>query len=182
MTYPSPTDLVHPSCPNFRWYEVWRSQLATRYGFDNTSKSERVILGAKNLVLYVAQPLRDHFGGYGPQSWYRGERLEKILCKTAYAKWCRKKRLRQSPASWSQYFALKSHPTGGAFDIEIPGVTNDELFRYIRDNLEYDQLIREYPVVGDPRSGWVHVSFAEGANRNQDFALTSKGIIYDYLR
>jgi zinc D-Ala-D-Ala carboxypeptidase len=51
------------------------------------------------------------------------------------------------------------HCKGLAADIEIPGVANAELAEWIRDNLEYTQLILEYYTRGVPDSGWVHASF-----------------------
>jgi hypothetical protein len=56
---------------------------------------------------------------------------------------------------------------GQATDVEYPGVDNDELFFWIRDNLSYDQLIREFPKAGVPSSGWVHVSWAGVQNNRQ---------------
>jgi hypothetical protein len=44
------------------------------------------------------------------------------------------------------------------------GITNLEIFETIKDNLEFDQLIAEFPDKGEP--SWVHVSLAEN-NRNQ---------------
>ena len=51
--------------------------------------------------------------------------------------------------------------------MECPGTSNLELAQWIRDNLEFDQLILEYWNGSDPNSGWVHVSFREGRNRNE---------------
>ena len=36
-----------------------------------------------------------------------------------------------------------------------------------RDNLEFDQLILEFYRDGEPDSGWIHVSWSSGENRNQ---------------
>ena len=75
--------------------------------------------------------------------------------------------------TWKDYFERKSHPRGEAADIEIPGINNDDLYHWIRDEsgLEFDQLIREFRKAGDPNSGWVHVSFRINNNRNQAFNI-----------
>ena len=51
-------------------------------------------------------------------------------------------------------------------------MSNRELFEYIRDNYEFDQLILEGYHDSDPRSGWVHVSWdTDGGNRNMAFRI-----------
>jgi hypothetical protein len=62
---------------------------------------------------------------------------------------------------------LCNHGAAGDIDNDNSekGPTNREIFYYIQDNLEFDQLIWEY---GDNTSpDWVHVSYHEGHNRNQ---------------
>ena len=62
------------------------------------------------------------------------------------------------------------HTLGQAVDIEIPGIDNEELFDYIKENLEYDQIILEFYDGVDPRSGWVHVSYVSlEDNRKNNF-------------
>jgi hypothetical protein len=41
------------------------------------------------------------------------------------------------------------------------GVTNKQIFEYIKNELEFDQLINEF------NYGWVHVSYNAGKNRMQ---------------
>jgi len=60
------------------------------------------------------------------------------------------------------------HCKGEAVDIEVPGVANYDIAKWIEDNLEYDQLILEFYTPGIPDSGWVHVSYRDdGENRGQ---------------
>ena len=54
-----------------------------------------------------------------------------------------------------------------AADVEIPGVDNRELARWIRDNLEVDQGILEFYKDGEPSSGWIHCSYSRNSNRGQ---------------
>jgi hypothetical protein len=53
------------------------------------------------------------------------------------------------------------HCTGEAVDLPLSA---DE-FKYIKDNLEFDQLIWEFGT--DLQPSWVHISFATGKNRKQ---------------
>ena len=168
MTY-SPRQKLSP---HFTHSEVAKSSTADRLDIDNTP-SDEVLENAKALAENVLEPIRRHFGiPFSPQSWYRGEDLEKVICWKSFEKWCARKGLTVSDDSWDKYFARKSHPNGEAADIEFVGVANDDLFEWIHDNLEYDQLIREFPKDGDPRSGWVHVSWKRnGKNRKQRFLI-----------
>jgi hypothetical protein len=58
---------------------------------------------------------------------------------------------------------------GEALDIDADiygGVTNAEIFNYIKNNLEWDQMIWEFG--DDEEPNWVHVSYKEaGHNRKQ---------------
>jgi hypothetical protein len=62
------------------------------------------------------------------------------------------------------------HCSGEAIDIDMDGtpngVTNRMVFDYIKDNLEFDQLIFEFGDKENP--DWVHVSYeSSGKQRKQ---------------
>jgi len=58
------------------------------------------------------------------------------------------------------------HLRGEAADIEVPTVSNVDLWNFIVSNLNFDQCIAEYLSKSIPSAGWVHVSFvANGKNR-----------------
>lgn len=60
------------------------------------------------------------------------------------------------------------HCKGEAADIELGAQSKQEnklLFDYIKNNLEFDQLIDEKNL------SWVHVSYRKGANRKQILSL-----------
>lgn len=65
------------------------------------------------------------------------------------------------------------HMKGEAADIRIPDITiGQQLFTYIRDNLNYDQLIWEH---NKYNNYWIHVSIKRnGKNRKQ--------VIYNMLK
>jgi D-alanyl-D-alanine dipeptidase len=56
------------------------------------------------------------------------------------------------------------HNVGEAVDIDLDG-KNGELFSYIVNNLDFDQIIWEF---GDDKNpDWVHVSYKSTGNRKQ---------------
>lgn len=58
------------------------------------------------------------------------------------------------------------HCKGEAIDFTGAGkIANSKLFQYVKANIEFDQLICEHPVNGEPT--WIHVSYKQGANRMQ---------------
>ena len=69
-----------------------------------------------------------------------------------------------------------SHMNGEAMDItSMGGKSNLEMFHWIKDNLEFDQLIWEF---GSQNPKWIHVSFKEKDNRKQVLKTLRKGIYY----
>jgi hypothetical protein len=58
---------------------------------------------------------------------------------------------------------------GRALDLDQDGhgngVTNADVFNYIKSNLDFDQLIWEFGT--DKNPDWVHVGYRKGANRKQ---------------
>ena len=141
--------------PNFRVYELTRSELASRRGIPNGFASEAELHAAIHLARHVLQPVRDAFGSFTPNSVYRGQTLERAL--------------KNKPATW---LSTSQHATGEACDIEIVGMATLELAAWARDHLaDFDQIICEcYDPRKGPNSGWVHVSLkapGSGANRRQ---------------
>lgn len=66
-----------------------------------------------------------------------------------------------------------SHLKGQAIDITSMGLkSNSEMFYYIKDNLEFDQLIWEY---GKRNPKWLHVSFNKVKNRKQVLIIKEVG-------
>jgi hypothetical protein len=53
-------------------------------------------------------------------------------------------------------------------------VTNAQIFNYIKDNLEFDQLIWEFGTATNPN--WVHVSYeSNGRQRKQILRAVKRG-------
>ena len=129
---------------NFQLSELVKSQVAERKGIPN-NPSPTQIDNLKALCVNVLQPIRSHFDA--PVIISSGYRSGE-LCIAIGSK----------PTS--------QHAEGKAADIEVVGVDNKQLAQWIKDNLEYDQLILEFYRDGEPDSGWVHVSWNSGENRN----------------
>jgi len=127
--------------------EVTKSNTAVRLGIDNTPTTEHEI----NLHLVASEifePIRVHFGvAIGISSGYRGKALNKAVGGSKTSDHCK----------------------GMALDIDadIYGkLKNVDIFNYIKDNLEFKQLILEYPnKTGDAK--WIHVSFDPTNNKGQ---------------
>jgi hypothetical protein len=148
----SPQALI---APNFRVYELTRSELAARLGIDNGFAGDGERRTAIHLARQVLQPVRQAFGSFSPNSVYRGQPLERAL--------------KNKPATW---LSTSQHARGEACDIEIAGLATLELAAWARDHLaDFDQIICEcYDPAKGPNSGWVHISLkppGAGANRKQ---------------
>ena len=69
------------------------------------------------------------------------------------------------------------HRTGCAADIRVPGMTPDEVVKFIRSaDIEYDQVIRDF---AKPQGGgWVHISIPNVVNavpRKQALIIDASG-------
>lgn len=122
-----------------------KSQTAERKGIDNTP-NEKVLAKMRIVGKKVFDKMREHFGvPVGVSSFYRSPELNKAI----------------GGAKNSQ------HVKGEAIDIDADmfgGVTNKQIFDYIRKNLDFDQLISEFGTEKKP--AWIHVSYAT-KNRKQ---------------
>jgi hypothetical protein len=128
--------------------EVIRSESAKRNGISNMP-TEAHIANLKLLAEKVFEPIRNHFRcPIHVSSAYRSVELNRAV----------------KGSSSSQ------HCTGEAIDVDMDGtpngVTNKMVFDYIKNNLEFDQLIWEFGT--DTNPDWVHVSYeSTGKQRKQ---------------
>ena len=138
----------------FSLSEMVKSQTAIRKGIDNLPNDEQVE-ALIELVENVLDPVREHFGRpVTVNSGFRGKKLNKAIGGSKFSQHCK----------------------GEAADIEIPGVSNPEVAEWIKNNLDFDQLILEFHTSGIPDSGWVHVSWRSSKkNRKQVLTLDKTG-------
>ena len=101
----------------------------------------------KEVAENIFQPLRDKFAvPIAITSGYRSADLNKAIGGSITSQHCK----------------------GQALDIDADvygGVTNKEIFDYIKDSLDFDQLIWEFGNKNNP--SWVHCSFISNGNRRQ---------------
>lgn len=128
--------------------EVIRSESAKRNGISNMP-TEVHIANFKLLAEKVFEPIRLNFRcPINLSSGYRSVELNKCIGGSLTSQHC----------------------TGEAIDIDMDGtphaVTNKMVFNYIKDYLEFDQLIWEFGTDDNP--DWVHVSYeSTGKQRKQ---------------
>lgn len=122
---------------HFTLEELCVSQEATRRGIPNLP-SPRSIENLKQLCISVLEPLRDCFGAFTPTSCYRSPELNRAIGGSL----------------------LSQHMEGKAADLILNNVKLSKLFNWIVDNIDFDQVIREFPP-----GGWVHVSYDEDRQR-----------------
>jgi len=131
-----------------------RSNLAKRLDISNEPNEDQLVR-MKLVAEKVFEPAREHFDvPIYISSFFRSSALNKVL----------------GGAKGSQHMANN----GAAIDLDCDvygGITNKELFDYIKDNLIFDQVILE-AVNDNGTGGWVHVSFKEQGNRNQVLKMT----------
>ena len=126
--------------------EVTRSETAKRKGISNMPTPEHID-NFKKLAENVFQPIREHFGKpIHISSGYRSKALNTAVGGSLSSQHC----------------------SGEAIDIDMDGtdITNAQIFHFIKDNLNFDQMIWEFGTADNP--DWVHVSYeSTGKQRKQ---------------
>ena len=119
---------------------------AMRRGIDNTPNEEQRI-NMELLALKVFEPIREWVGGpIRVNSFFRSEELNKAIGGSSKSQHCK----------------------GQAIDIDDTRChkTNAEMFKFINDELDFDQFIWEFGDDNNP--SWIHVSYvSENDNRNR---------------
>jgi zinc D-Ala-D-Ala carboxypeptidase len=128
--------------------EAIKSQSATRLGIDNTPTTEH-LEAMKILAEKIFEPIMEMHGKpIAITSFYRSPKVNKKIGGSATSQHC----------------------LGEAMDIDADvfdnGITNKQIFDYIKDNLDFDQLISEFGTKEKP--DWIHVSYTtKRKNRKQ---------------
>jgi len=135
--------------------EIIRSDSAKRNGISNMPTPEH-IENFKILATKVFEPVREHFGvPIHISSGYRSVELNRLIKGSSSSQHCK----------------------GQAIDIDMDnstnGVTNADVFNYIKDNLPFDQLIWEFGNEDNP--DWVHVSYVPEGRKQILKAVKIKG-------
>jgi len=134
------------------WKEGTFSRTALRRGLDNTP-DEKQLKCMKEIAESVFEPLREWVGGpIKINSFFRGEPVNTAI----------------GGSKTSQ------HMKGQAIDIDdtFGHKTNAEMYHYIKDNLDFDQLIWEF---GDDKNpNWVHVSYVSHRPNRKRLTIAKK--------
>ena len=128
------------------------SRTALRLGIENTPTVNHRDNMVK-LANEVFEPLRAYVGGpIKINSFYRSPELNKAIGGSTKSQHC----------------------NGQAIDIDdtFGRCTNAEMFHFIRDNLDYDQMIWEFG--DDDNPDWVHVSYVSPEENRQRCLLAYK--------
>jgi hypothetical protein len=106
----------------------------------------------KTLCEKVLEPIRAKFGPINISSGYRSSDLNHFIGGSLNSDHCK----------------------GRAADIDMDGhggeVSNTDIFNYIKESLDYDQLIWEFGNKEKP--DWVHVGYRGKENRKQTLRAT----------
>jgi hypothetical protein len=132
--------------------EATRSNTAERLDIDNFPDSA-TLANMQALAENVFEPLRSYADNpIYITSFYRSPELNKVI----------------GGSSKSQ------HCLGQAIDLDdvLGGITNKEIFDYIRYNLEFDKLIWEFGSEHNP--AWVHVSFRKDQENRGEILKAEK--------
>ena len=126
--------------------ESTRSITAIRLGIDNIPNNEQ-LNNMKTIAEKVFEPLREWVGGpIKINSFFRCPELNKSIGGSSKSQHCK----------------------GQAIDIDdtFGRVTNAEMYHFIKDHLDFDQMIWEFG--DDDNPDWVHVSYvSEKKNRRR---------------
>lgn len=136
--------------------ELIRSESAKRNGISNMP-TEQHIANLKLLAENIFEPIRANFRC-------------PILISSGY----RSKELNAKIGGSN----TSQHSLGQAIDIDMDGtsygVTNAEIFNYIKEKLPFDQLIWEFG--NDKNPDWVHCSYSDRHRRQVLKAIKTNGI------
>jgi len=145
---------------NLALAEVIRSETAKRKGISNIPTPQH-IENFKKLAENVFQPIREHFGvPIYISSGYRSKALNTAVGGSLSSQHC----------------------SGEAIDIDMDGtsITNKQIFDFIKENLNFDQMIWEFGT--DTNPDWVHVSYkSTGKQRKQILKAVKAGGATKYL-
>lgn len=132
--------------PNVSYIDSVRSRTAIRLGIENTPNDTQ-LTAMKTVALKCYEPIVAHYRFKIPfASFFRCPELNEKIGGSENSQ----------------------HTKGEAMDLDADGtsITNRQLYDWIKDNLDFDQLIFEHPD-DKGNAAWVHVSYREGNNRKQ---------------
>lgn len=126
--------------------EATKSLTAVKYNKENTPNAQQ-LESMKHVAATVFEPLREHFKKpIAVTSFFRSRPVNVLIGGEANSQHCK----------------------GEAMDLDadvLGGLTNADIFFFIKENLSFDQLIWEFGTPQQP--AWIHVSSKRTGNRKQ---------------
>jgi len=138
---------------NLSLSEVIKSNTAIRKGINNSPTDDH-LESLEDIANDIFQPLRNALGVIYVSSGYRSEDLNKAIGGS-----------RKSQHSKGEALDLDNDNKNGA-------ASNTEIFNYIKDNLDFDQLIWEFGT--DEKPDWVHVSYTTKRSNRKEILRVRK--------
>jgi hypothetical protein len=141
---------------NLTLAEMVRSESAKRHNISNQPTPQH-LENMRYLAEKIFQPIRDHF------------RFQ-ILISSGYRSAALNKKIGGSNSSF--------HSKGCAIDIDNDNtlITNKQIFDFIKENLEFTELIWEKG--SDTNPAWVHVAIVKGREKEKEILKTKDGKTY----
>jgi hypothetical protein len=141
---------------NLTLAEMVRSESAKRHNISNQPTPQH-LENMRYLAEKIFQPIRDHF------------RFQ-ILISSGYRSAALNKKIGGSNSSF--------HSKGCAIDIDNDNtlITNKQIFEFIKENLEFTELIWEKG--SDTNPAWVHVAIVKGREKEKEILKTKDGKTY----
>lgn len=132
--------------------EMVNSDTAKRNNINNNPTAEH-LENMKYLAEKVFEPIREHFG-------------IPILISSGYRSKALNQHIKGSLSSF--------HSKGCAIDIDMDNttITNKELFHWIKDNLQYTELIWEFG--NKDNADWIHVGIVKGREKEKETLVATK--------
>mgnify|MGYP003140504080 CR=1 FL=1 len=128
------------------------SNTALRLGLDNTPNPDQ-LLCMHAIARDVFEPLREWVGGpIKINSFFRGEPVNTAIGGSVRSQ----------------------HMKGQALDLDdtFGHKTNAEMYHYIKDNLDFDQLIWEFG--DDDNPNWIHVSYVTHRDNRKKLTIAKR--------
>ena len=140
--------------PHLSLAEATHSDTALRKGIDNTPP-QAIINKLCTTASHIFEPARNHFG-------------VPIIVSSGYRSPALNKAIGGEPTS--------QHCKGEALDMVMTqGRTNKELFEWLLNNVEFDQLIAEDNLKGQPK--WIHCSYTTTKPNRKEVWVAKRNLL-----
>lgn len=140
--------------------QCFKSDTALRNNIDNTSTDPEIIEALRQLGINVYDKVKGKFSKCYPTSIFRCKELNEYIKGSLTSQHCK----------------------GEAIDIDsASNAYNLEIFKWVMKNVDFDQMIAEFPTPAGP--AWVHVSFKSGMKNREEILVgigtpTGRGATY----